>query len=56
MRGPGQERCQRDAQEIGLGLMLLALHILVDSLTPAEGVRALLAAVTGEPVMQARWS
>jgi phosphate:Na+ symporter len=33
---------------IGLGLMLLALHILLDSLAPAEnapGVRALLAAV-----------
>ncbi len=39
---------------IGLGLMLLALHILLDSLTPAEnapGVRALLAAITGEPVL-----
>jgi phosphate:Na+ symporter len=39
---------------IGLGLMLLALHILLDSLTPAENapsVQALLAAVTGEPVL-----
>jgi phosphate:Na+ symporter len=39
---------------IGLGLMLLALHILLDSLTPAENapsVRALLAAVTAEPVL-----
>jgi len=39
---------------IGLGLMLLALHILLDSLAPAEnapGVRALLAAITGEPVL-----
>jgi phosphate:Na+ symporter len=39
---------------IGLGLMLVALHILLDSLTPAEnapGVRALLTAVTGEPVL-----
>jgi phosphate:Na+ symporter len=39
---------------IGLGLMLLALHILLDSLTPAENapsVRALLAAITGEPVL-----
>jgi phosphate:Na+ symporter len=39
---------------IGLGLMLLALHILIDTLAPAEqapGVRALLAAITGEPVL-----
>jgi phosphate:Na+ symporter len=39
---------------IGLGLMLLALHTLLDSLEPAEnapGMRALLAAVTGEPVL-----
>jgi phosphate:Na+ symporter len=39
---------------IGLGLMLLALHILLDSLTPAEnapGVRALLSAITGEPIL-----
>jgi phosphate:Na+ symporter len=39
---------------IGLGLMLLALHILLDSLTPAENapsVRALLAAITGAPVL-----
>ena len=35
---------------IGLGLMLLALHILLDTLAPAEnapGVRGLLAAMTG---------
>jgi phosphate:Na+ symporter len=39
---------------IGLGLMLLSLHILLDSLTPAENaprVRALLSAITGEPVL-----
>jgi phosphate:Na+ symporter len=39
---------------IGAGLMLLALHILLDSLAPAEqapAVRALLSAITGEPVL-----
>jgi phosphate:Na+ symporter len=39
---------------IGLGLMLLALHILLDTLAPAENapsVRALLGAITGDPVM-----
>jgi len=39
---------------IGLGLMLLALHVLLDTLAPAEnapGVRALLGAMTGEPVL-----
>jgi phosphate:Na+ symporter len=39
---------------IGLGLMLLALHILIDSLAPAEdapAVRALLRSITGEPVL-----
>lgn len=39
---------------IGLGLILLALHILLDTLAPAESapsVRALLTAVTGDPVM-----
>src|SRR6204780_4665745 len=39
---------------IGLGLTLLALHILVDSLAPAEqapAVRALLSSITGDPVM-----
>jgi phosphate:Na+ symporter len=39
---------------IGLGLMLLALHILLDSLEPAEhapNVQILLEAVTGEPVL-----
>jgi phosphate:Na+ symporter len=39
---------------IGLGLLLLALHILLDSLAPAENapsVRALLKAITGDPVL-----
>ena len=39
---------------IGLGLMLLSLHILLGTLAPAEdapGVRALLAAVTNEPAL-----
>jgi phosphate:Na+ symporter len=39
---------------IGLGLMLLSLHILIDTLEPAENapsVRALLSAITGEPVL-----
>jgi phosphate:Na+ symporter len=39
---------------IGLGLVLLALHILLDSLAPAENassVRVLLGAITGDPAM-----
>ena len=39
---------------IGLGLMLLALHILLDTLAPAEdapGVRILMSAITGDPVL-----
>lgn len=39
---------------IGLGLMLLALHILIDTLAPAEnapGVRVLLATITDEPAL-----
>jgi phosphate:Na+ symporter len=39
---------------IGLGLILLALHILLDTLAPAEqapAVRALLASVTTDPVL-----
>jgi phosphate:Na+ symporter len=38
---------------IGLGLMLLALHILLDTLAPAEdapSMRALLKLITGDPV------
>src|ERR1700726_3938214 len=39
---------------IGLGLMLLALHILLDTLAPAEnapGVRVFMNAMTGDPVL-----
>ena len=39
---------------IGLGLMLLALHTLLDTLAPAENapaLRTLLAAITGDPVL-----
>ena len=39
---------------IGLGLMLLALHILLDTLAPAEnapGVRVFMSAITGDPVL-----
>jgi phosphate:Na+ symporter len=39
---------------IGLGLMLLALHILLDTLAPAEnapGVRVFMYAITGDPVL-----
>ncbi len=39
---------------IGLGLMLLALHILLDTLAPAEnapGVRVFMNAITGDPAL-----
>src|SRR5262249_48295283 len=39
---------------IGMGLMVLSLHILLDTLAPAESapaVRALLSAITNEPVL-----
>src|SRR4029079_14860374 len=39
---------------IGLGLMLLSLHILLDTLAPAENapsVRVLMHAITGDPVL-----
>jgi len=39
---------------IGLGLMLLSLHILIDTLAPAEdapSVRVVLTAITGEPIL-----
>jgi phosphate:Na+ symporter len=39
---------------IGLGLVLLALHILLDTLAPAEqapGVRVLLGSITSDPMM-----
>jgi phosphate:Na+ symporter len=52
----GSRRLVRDLGRvaIGLGLMLLSLHILLDTLAPAENapsVRALLAAITGAPVL-----
>src|SRR6202162_187418 len=52
----GQRTLTRDLGRvaIGLGLMFLALHILLDTLAPAEdapSVRALLSAITGEPVL-----
>jgi phosphate:Na+ symporter len=52
----GQRTPTRDLGRvaIGLGLMLLALHILLDTLAPAENapsVRALLEAITGEPIL-----
>ena len=39
---------------VGLGLMLLALHILLDTLAPADhapAVKALLTAITGQPLL-----
>src|SRR6267154_139798 len=39
---------------IGLGLMLLALHILLDTLAPAEnvpGMRVFMSAITGDPML-----
>jgi len=39
---------------IGLGLMLLALHILLDTLVPAEnapGMRVFMNAITGDPIL-----
>ena len=39
---------------IGLGLMLLALHILLDTLAPAEnapGMRLFMNAITGDPIL-----
>src|SRR6188472_3778826 len=39
---------------IGLGLMLLSLHILLDTLAPAEnapGVRVMMSTITGDPVL-----
>ena len=52
----GKQTITRDLGRvaIGLGLMLLSLHILLASLAPAEhapAVGALLAAATGEPVL-----
>jgi phosphate:Na+ symporter len=54
-RSGGRSRF-RDAGRIaiGLGLMLLALHALLDTLAPAEnapGIRLLLGVITGDPVL-----
>ena len=52
----GTRTCIKDLGRvaIGLGLMLLALHILLDTLAPAEsaeGVRVLLNSITNDPVL-----
>jgi phosphate:Na+ symporter len=52
----GHRTWVRDAGRalIGLGLMLLALHILLDTLAPAEqapGTRELLSVITKEPIL-----
>jgi len=52
----GRETRTRDLGRvaIGLGLLLLALHILLETLSPAETapvVRGLLSAITGEPTL-----
>lgn len=54
-RSGGRSRLKDSGRiAIGLGLMLLALHILLDTLAPAESapsVRALLKLITGDPVL-----
>ncbi len=54
-RGGGRTRIKDLGRvAIGLGLVFLALHILIDTLAPAEEaptMRALLGAITGDPVM-----
>ena len=54
-RSGGRSRLKDSGRiAIGLGLMLLALHILLDTLAPAENVpsvRALLKLITGDPVL-----
>jgi phosphate:Na+ symporter len=52
--GPRSRLKDMGRVSIGLGLMLLALHILLDTLAPAEnapGVRVLMDAITGDPVL-----
>jgi phosphate:Na+ symporter len=54
-RSGGQSRLKDMGRvAIGLGLMLLALHVLLDTLAPAESapsVRALLTLITGDPIL-----
>jgi phosphate:Na+ symporter len=54
-RSGGQSRIKDVGRVfIGLGLMLLALHILIDSLAPAENaptMRLLLRSITGDPIL-----
>jgi phosphate:Na+ symporter len=54
-RGGGRSRMKDIGRvAIGLGLILLSLHILLDTLAPAEqapAMRTLLAAVTGDPML-----
>jgi phosphate:Na+ symporter len=52
--GPGTRIKDLGRVAIGLGLVLLALHILIDTLAPAENApsaRLLLRAITGDPAM-----
>jgi phosphate:Na+ symporter len=52
--GPRSRLKDMGRVSIGLGLMLLALHILLDTLAPAEnapGVRVFMDAITGDPVL-----
>jgi phosphate:Na+ symporter len=53
-RGGGTRTRDLGRVAIGAGLMLLSLHILLDTLAPAENapaVRALLSAITDEPII-----
>jgi phosphate:Na+ symporter len=52
--GPRSRMKDLGRVSIGLGLMLLSLHILLDTLAPAENapsVRVVMGAITGDPVM-----
>jgi phosphate:Na+ symporter len=52
--GPRSRLKDMGRVSIGLGLMLLALHILLDTLAPAENapsVRVFMDAITGDPVL-----
>ncbi|MBN8955111.1 MAG: Na/Pi cotransporter family protein, partial [Rhizobiales bacterium] len=54
-RGGGRSRMKDIGRvAIGLGLILLSLHILLDTLAPAEnapGARVFMSAITGDPVL-----